>query len=1582
MAEQIKQRREDAITHTARITDELLSSGQITQRAAAKIYAGLGLERPAHKNDADEHEREDFLSWMSSGFASGFSALGAALSGMFVTSAAAGDKSQTTRGGKIPDEPVTRPVVGGVDALLSFETLAATLKPLFNEYVWWFIAMVLVISGSIMGIREAWLRFEGILRPLTILFAFFTYHTLFLGLGLFLFKRSAATGRMLLILAALLIPVMFSIASSVTRQAAEAGAIATAVSLILSLLTLYPIAARVGIPYFSAVFYLPVPFAITALSSLTAAIPLLPLALIPALAASILTATGLQDNTHPSKKFILALVGIAILCFTLASFTLAPEEDLARTLRTLAVMAVLAQFAFLLGALDFARARFFTAVEIVVYAVIALLPLIAAGTFVGSMGTMLPFSFRILTYPFAIAIFLRAAMLHNAGVHPLIFLVMLFLYHTARIFTVEPAWQIFAFFIFPLVLPWFGSAFDERKQKIYLYWATAAGLMGSLWQLSSPAPHIAAAATGLLTAITIHRGAGFGRNAFHYLSPVGLMVFIGRLPLLQGVILQPFEIFAVLALLYGLGGLIFERKAKDSAPALSGVEGYPIEDLSLFCAAIALVALNGFRPTGDEILLNLMPDRVLPLRPLLWFGSIYVFLNLRALRDRTLLVSLFAHLGGLLFIFNWLKPRDFAESGFLLLLLSAGFYGATFFFRRSSTETVEKFGRVFLMKLRLPFNRGGINNVGEAAGFATLFTMLMLWLNGPSWIASPDLDRRGVMLINQIGLMLLIFAIFHFKTFSFMRLRGSLFLLFVLLVAIAFTAVINRLGRPLPIDAVGLRLLLLMPVMALMTLAMKVYGPRYGKYLKAEKQGQWYFSVPVAGVIGLTLLLFFDGLLVSTLDFDRTFYFVPPTLFLALALYPLILAHTVTIHLRHLFYFFMPVFLAAVAGERSFLGPQLSNLNAAGAWLPAAFTGNPADLLANFSLALADGYSYLAFRQNIVLGIAGGVLLLSILAFASRRTSAGTFVAQTFFSKNSAGVSTESGIWSLVFTVFIALMSFQVAAIPPGVILIGVVVFYLIAGNIRASAFILFIAGLLIVHGGAHLGQNYPLWPGPVLVVAAIFMILPAKKIAQKLDLAESFVSETAFLAGALYIVAAFFYSATEGRPANALQAGYSVLAADANYLVTGGFYRAFALPATFTLTAVFFWLALRRIEGRARVAIALLGHFAFAAALMTGVWLGLSLQGNSVNFLTAAPFVMLALLLFEVIITARLKSFKEKDADVYAGNFTARDAMILFCGLLFIPISQNLANPIPHAGIATLAALILYLVVNIQAAFTSSKTRYIYIAQATIAGIYYSARPMLNITSPQTDAFFAFGYAFALLGISIAADRFGATVVSEPTRRFAAAMPLVVGLIIDNFRSFNAALYALISSGLYLGLSRIGERNLFAALAAITLNAALFFVALAQGFDSSEFYAFPIGLTIIFFATIFKGSLSADNQARVRTIGGLVAYIPAAMHVTLRSGLAQNPVYSLVFGAICLAGIIAGGIFRIRSYLFLGVLFFTLNIVANLVQEGLQNQFIGFVLLTVTGLVLIAILIIYNLKKEQIHAGFARLRQRFSGWS
>ena len=1580
MAERKETRSDTRAAETGLLTESLLRSGEISGRAAQKIFTALGYTPKSVTPETGAAGGEDFFSWLSGALQSLFAAFGASLACLIVRAPhrPKGHLPPNSGGGREGGD-VTAPPMGGVDSLLSFESLAQTLKPLFNEYVWWFIAMVLVISGSIMGIREAWLRFEGILRPFTILFAFFVYHTMFLGLGIFLYRKSAGTGKMLLIIAAGLIPLMFSIANSIVRLSSEAGAAATAVSLLLSFITLLPLARRLGIPYISAVLYLPVPFALGALAGLSSTIPFVLPVLIVALTAAVLAGTGLAITERPLLRFAYASVGIAILVIILAGLQISVDDDLSRALRLMSLMAVLGQFALLLRSLDLARANFFTAIEITAYAVVALIALVAAKPLAGALGSTAPFSFKILALPLGIGIFLRAAKDHNAAIHAVLFITMALLLRVTKLFTPEYPWHIFAFFIFPLLVPWFSSGFHANKKRIFLYWAVIAGICGSCAQLLSAQPHIAAALTGLLTTITIHRAAGLTRSAWHYLSPIGVLVFVARLPLPAGIVLQPNEIFFAMAVIYALGGIWFERHA---AAADAASPGFPLEDLSLICGALALLTLPTAIVTDAGSWTLAAGGRIILLRPLLWVLVAYLFLVLRSLRDRSVLVSSFAHLAVLPAIYRIAAPRDHAEAGIFFILAAAVLYCIAAFLRNSSVKPSEPHGRVFLLRLRLPFDAGKINNIGLGAGVTTLVMLLFALFNAINWIGNPDFGARGMMLISQLGFMLLVVFVFHFRVFTAFRLRGSLVLLFVLLFGIAFTAIINRLGRPLPVDAVALRLLLLFPLMVLVTLAIKVYGPKYGNYLGAEKQGIWYYLVPVTGVIGLSLLLFYEVAAVSSFDFDRAFAFVPPTAYLALALYPLILAHTLALPFRHAFYLFVPVFLAAVFAEHSFLGPALSNANELRVWLPTAFAGSASDALNNFAGTLAPGYTYLAFRQNIVLGVAAGVLLLAILALVSQRKNAASLVTNTLFSKNSLGVSFESGFWSLGYTAFIALLSFQVASVPPGVILIGVAALYLVAGNVRASALILFTGGLLIVHGGAHLTNIYPVWPGPVLVLMAIVMVLPAKKLAAKLDLAESFVAETSFLAGTLYVLAGFFYAATEGQGANALQAGISVLNANGSYVARADYYRSASLVLTFLLAALYFRLSLNVIAGRARAALAFLSILFMSAAIAAAGWLALSKLGHTFNFLVAAPFVLTVILLFQIIITLLLPRLREKDAGRYAGYFTARDTLIVVCGVLFIVLSANLFNPLPYAGLFTLAALLLYLVLNITAAFASSKTRYVYVAQATIAGMYFSLRPLMGITSPQTDAFFAFGYAFLLLGVSIAAQRYSITVVSEPTRRFAAILPVVVALINDSFRTFNTALYSLLSSGLYFLLSRLGERHIFAALAAITLNATLFFLALASGYDSSEFYAFPAGLTIIFFATIFKDSLSADNQARVRTIGGLIAYIPAALHVTLRSGLAQNPMYSLAFGGVCLAGILAGTIFHIRSYLFLGVLFFTLNIIANLVQEGLQNQFVGFILLTLTGLLLITILIIYNLKKDQIHEAFKRLRMKFAAWS
>ncbi|MCB1176311.1 MAG: hypothetical protein KDK36_01920, partial [Leptospiraceae bacterium] len=90
---------------------------------------------------------------------------------------------------------------------------------------------------------------------------------------------------------------------------------------------------------------------------------------------------------------------------------------------------------------------------------------------------------------------------------------------------------------------------------------------------------------------------------------------------------------------------------------------------------------------------------------------------------------------------------------------------------------------------------------------------------------------------------------------------------------------------------------------------------------------------------------------------------------------------------------------------------------------------------------------------------------------------------------------------------------------------------------------------------------------------------------------------------------------------------------------------------------------------------------------------------------------------------------------------------------------------------------------------------------------------------------------------------------------------------------------------------------------------------------------------------------------------------------------------YVLAFSLISFLGIIFGMLLRIKAYLFLGVVFFTLNIIANVLQKGLRDQKTGFIILTISGLMIIGSLIYYTLNKEKILKSIQRFRKKLDNY-
>ena len=129
---------------------------------------------------------------------------------------------------------------GGLDAMVALDDAESGAAPKLHEYVWWFLGAVLVLGGSLMGVREAWRALGGVPRQLLVTGALFAYHAAFVGLGVLLARRSASAGRVLASIGIALLPVVFVALSSLVGLSPAMGWPASAGVAALALLTLRP----------------------------------------------------------------------------------------------------------------------------------------------------------------------------------------------------------------------------------------------------------------------------------------------------------------------------------------------------------------------------------------------------------------------------------------------------------------------------------------------------------------------------------------------------------------------------------------------------------------------------------------------------------------------------------------------------------------------------------------------------------------------------------------------------------------------------------------------------------------------------------------------------------------------------------------------------------------------------------------------------------------------------------------------------------------------------------------------------------------------------------------------------------------------------------------------------------------------------------------------------------------------------------------------------------------------------------------------------------------------------------------------
>jgi len=336
---------------------------------------------------------------------------------------------------------------------------------------------------------------------------------------------------------------------------------------------------------------------------------------------------------------------------------------------------------------------------------------------------------------------------------------------------------------------------------------------------------------------------------------------------------------------------------------------------------------------------------------------------------------------------------------------------------------------------------------------------------------------------------------------------------------------------------------------------------------------------------------------------------------------------------------------------------------------------------------------------------------------------------------------------------------------------------------------------------------------------------------------------------------------------------------------------------------------------------------------------------------------------------------------DVAWGSRIGRDALLGGSALvmaIFVTNSEPGGRDVATLG---MVALGLPIAISVHAITRESSSRHVYFVEVMVVALYAFATRALNLR-PETDAMLGLGYGFTLLGVAVVARRQGIMPVADATRRFLGALPFLVAFLTMRGPVTNtAAMFAVGASVLYGVVAVTEHSRAFGSLAAVAANIALVVFALAQGLDGVEIWLGPLGLLVAAISQIFAPKLNHAARSAIRITGGALLYLPSGLKLALRLGAAEDATYSVVFGAVCLLGVVIGVVLKVRAYLALATFSLTLDVIANLVYAGLRDHRLGFVILSASGLLILGVMIMVTLRRESARAFVGNVRTQLSGW-
>lgn len=176
--------------------------------------------------------------------------------------------------------------------------------------------------------------------------------------------------------------------------------------------------------------------------------------------------------------------------------------------------------------------------------------------------------------------------------------------------------------------------------------------------------------------------------------------------------------------------------------------------------------------------------------------------------------------------------------------------------------------------------------------------------------------------------------------------------------------------------------------------------------------------------------------------------------------------------------------------------------------------------------------------------------------------------------------------------------------------------------------------------------------------------------------------------------------------------------------------------------------------------------------------------------------------------------------------------------------------------------------------------------------------------------------------------------------------------------QTMGSALYLLAS--VHFGMIYLHtEKRLAGMLALALLNFALFQIWAVRDIVNPQFYAIPVGLTLLAVAEGRLG-LTPNTLYTLRLLGILTIYGSCGVQILLEL---DNPMHSLFLGFLALLGIGLGLWLRQNLYLYLAGSFLVADVLGYMLKYGFDHGILGGVLLLLTGLSVLGLTLYFKIR-------------------